>query len=496
VKYTDYTKWTNDRPGDGVGPDKDDKMEDLFKRGDVKRALKALEKATATYVKTGDNKGILSAAKDMKVSNGSEVSQDVLRQLHMMEKEQLKAKSTDGQKKVVKAIGMARDVVKASKTAGFGDVNLEVNVRDVFNLTADNTAEDVSEMQHMLFDAIMASGQDIEAMLQAQVQLDPRYKGVSQRVASDYIMNAGLGEVLNKIIRRIRDKGKAKEMGQKVFDYTKTKNDRDDLSLQESRTLYRDDDYGTTEQLSKKKKVDIGWTDHAEYRSDLRDIPPEKANKGLLQVLRNIMLPKKGKKPNLNPSQPRQLKVPGMGTMVVDYDLERNPADAKVITLWAAQKENDMSNKIASDLVRLAKSVVAADGILAFVDEDGFFDDRLFDKQMEMAGRKFKLESSGESEFKTTQQIGPSETGDIFVTVYFNFEVPTTYKAAEILQKKGLRAEATYYIGTEQADITDGSIGKVKFSAEMPLDGLIYKIMRWVGSSVSKAENKARKYLD
>lgn len=86
----------------------------------------------------------------------------------------------------------------------------------------------------------------------------------------------------------------------------------------------------------------------SEYRSDLRDIPHDKANKGLIQTFKNIMQPKKGKKPNLRPSQPRRLKVPGVGTMVVDYDLTGNPADANVITLWASQ------------MTRLAKDVLQA----------------------------------------------------------------------------------------------------------------------------------------
>lgn len=143
---------------------------------------------------------------------------------------------------------------RRTRSASFGDVSLAVNVRDVFDVTADMTEEDVSLMQHILYDAIVANGQTIEDVLREQVNSDPR---------SARLRSAGLADVLNKIIKRIRDPLLKKEMGQKVLDYAKTKNDRVDLSNQEARMVYKPDDYGTRDQLSKKKKIDVGWTDHA-----------------------------------------------------------------------------------------------------------------------------------------------------------------------------------------------------------------------------------------
>jgi len=169
---------------------------------------------------------------------------------------------------------------------------------------------------------------------------------MSRRGSCERFRSAGIKDVLNKIVRRIRDSELAKSMGKKVMDYYKNKNTRNDLSLQESRMLYAPDNYGETLPLSRKKNLDIGWTDHAEYRSDLRDIDPENTNKLIRDTLKKKLSPQPGKRPNLSPSRPQRIKVPGVGTAVLDYDLKRNPANVDVITVWA------------SDLVRLAQDVL------------------------------------------------------------------------------------------------------------------------------------------
>lgn len=155
---------------------------------------------------------------------------------------------------------------------------------------------------------------------------------------------ADITDVLNKIIRRIRDSELAKKLGQKVLDYYRSKDPKKDLSLSESRLIYRDDDYGDTRSLSKKREVDIGWTDHAEYRSDLRDIDRKDVNQTIVERLRNKL-----RKPD---SKKIKFKEPGVGTMVVDYDLRKDPAQADVVTVWAADEtmnriteEGIMSNK-------------------------------------------------------------------------------------------------------------------------------------------------------
>jgi len=348
VDYGDYKKWTSDRPGDGIDSDQEDYLEDIFGRGDVKRALKKLEKATGEFIKSGNKKPLEEAADAMKLDNGSEVATDVLREVHKGEKKQLENKSTPEQKKVVEAVGIAKKRVKASmidrianRVAGFGDVELSVNVRDVFDMNANFTEDDISVMQNILFDSIVANGQVIEDILREQVSSDPRYGRVVNRVASSYFADsyeAGLGEVLSKIIKRIRDKNKAHEMGQNVFDYNKTHDDSVDLTPRDTRMLYGPDDYGERTNLSKHKMLDIGWTDHAEYRSDLRDVPHAVVNKVLKNILRERAFPQIGKKPRLKSRGPEKLKVPGGGTAVVDYDLTRNPAEADVITVWASRR--------------------------------------------------------------------------------------------------------------------------------------------------------------
>jgi len=168
---------------------------------------------------------------------------------------------------------------------------------------------------------------------------------------------ANLTDVLNKIIRKVRDSELARKLGQKVLNYYKTKDQKEDLSLSESRIIYRDEDYGDTIPLSKKRKVDINWTDHAEYRSDLRDIDREDVNQTIVERLRNKL-----RKPD---SKKIKFKEPGVGTMVVDYDLRKDPAQADVVTVWAADEtmnrmtgEGIMSNqRIASELLKVAELI-------------------------------------------------------------------------------------------------------------------------------------------
>lgn len=144
------------------------------------------------------------------------------------------------------------------------------------------------------------------------------------------VIDANIRDVVDKIFKKFNP-DKAKEIAQRVVDFWKTKNKKKDLTPQEQRRLYRDIDYGEVLPLTKKRKLDVDWTDHAEYRSELRDIDHEQVNETIRDRLRD----------KLNPPQSKKMKFkePGVGTMVVDFSTKSNPADADVITVWGSEKQ-------------------------------------------------------------------------------------------------------------------------------------------------------------
>jgi len=158
------------------------------------------------------------------------------------------------------------------------------------------------------------------------------------------ITEAGIRDVLQKIVRRVRDDDTAKRLVEKIKTYLKTKSDRDDISLQESAFIYGPYDYGDKLPLSKKRDVDIDWSNHAEYRSDLRDVDPERVNEQIRDWLKE-RLQKKG--PD---SKDVRMKLPE-GTAVVKYDLTQKPADADVITVWGSA--NPYLNTSPTELKRM-----------------------------------------------------------------------------------------------------------------------------------------------
>lgn len=116
-----------------------------------------------------------------------------------------------------------------------------------------------------------------------------------------------------------------------------------DLSLDESRRLYRDVDFGDLIPVSKKRHCDIGWTDHAEYRAELRDSEPDQVNE---QVCSRIF------DRHFNPLSPKRkpadrekmkMQLPS-GTAVVDYDATVEPFRADIVTTWRGAK--DVANEI------------------------------------------------------------------------------------------------------------------------------------------------------
>lgn len=107
---TGAKKWTDDRPGDGKNPERKNYLEEIFGRGDVKRALKVLEKAIGEYLETGSDKPIGDAVSKMVVDAGEDPTKDVIRHIHKIEKEQLDAgNGPDNQDKIVEGLGIAKN---------------------------------------------------------------------------------------------------------------------------------------------------------------------------------------------------------------------------------------------------------------------------------------------------------------------------------------------------------------------------------------------------
>ncbi len=154
---------------------------------------------------------------------------------------------------------------------------------------------------------------------------------------------ASVEDVVERIEKVVHNPALADRMIQEVVEYAETKNPSRDLKPEEQRLLYRDEDFGGQHPMSRRKLLNINWTDHAEYRSDLRDVDPQKVNQAIADRLRPKLQNPDSRKVNF--------KEPGLGTMVVDYNLGLNPAEADVITVWA--KEASMK-KIEAIAARVA----------------------------------------------------------------------------------------------------------------------------------------------
>jgi hypothetical protein len=142
-------------------------------------------------------------------------------------------------------------------------------------------------------------------------------------------ITARVEDVVMKIEDRIYNDALAEKLIEKVKKYSETKNPADDLTLQESGLIYRDDDYGVEVPISNRKDAEIGWSNHSEYRSDLRDIDPRLVNRDIAEHLKkNLAIPKHRKD---------TLKKPE-GTIVVDWDTTSSPARAEIITVWASRR--------------------------------------------------------------------------------------------------------------------------------------------------------------
>ena len=140
---------------------------------------------------------------------------------------------------------------------------------------------------------------------------------------------ADIDDVTNRIEKNIHNENLAEKLIDKMENYVKTKNNRDDISNQEANLIYRNVDFDDVEQLSKKRKLDIDWTGHGKYRSELRDINHDDVNELVTDRMKNILINPKKKKKDV-----KKFKAPGTGTTVVDYDLTKKPGDADIVTVY------------------------------------------------------------------------------------------------------------------------------------------------------------------
>lgn len=141
---------------------------------------------------------------------------------------------------------------------------------------------------------------------------------------------AGLREIVDKITKRIRDSEFSKYLIEKVQNYSRTKNPDDDLTSQEVSAIYRGEDYGDDFDISGGKEIDIGWTNHAEYRCDLRDVDPSRVNDKIRDFAER------------HPGRHQKVNVMDRGgRAVVDIDTTAEPEEAAVVTVIASGRKGD-----------------------------------------------------------------------------------------------------------------------------------------------------------
>lgn len=154
---------------------------------------------------------------------------------------------------------------------------------------------------------------------------------------------AGLKEVIEKITKNVWDSDLNKRLIKKVTEFVKTKDKKFDLSNEEASKIYKHENYGKPIKLENGNKVNVDWTSHAEFRSDLRDVNPDKVNRFIKEELDKLH--------NQNQDKGNdRFKSPETGTVVMDYDIKRNPGNADVITVWS-------SERIARELIDIARTI-------------------------------------------------------------------------------------------------------------------------------------------
>lgn len=138
---------------------------------------------------------------------------------------------------------------------------------------------------------------------------------------------ADVEDVIKRIEKRIFSPQKREELIEKVETYNETKDPRDDIDLHESHLIYPNDERGDEFNLENSpREVDVEWSSHAQYRSDLRDVDSDKVNTEILDMIERM--------PKYRDDQKIKMQK-GFGTAVVELD-GRRPSDveADVITVW------------------------------------------------------------------------------------------------------------------------------------------------------------------
>jgi hypothetical protein len=146
----------------------------------------------------------------------------------------------------------------------------------------------------------------------------------------------------------------AERLVAKIKQYLRSHSPKDDLTPQETSMVYRKVDYGERLPLTNKRDVNVEWSDHAEYRGDLRDINPRSMNKDIAAWLRDRLTSKGAD------SKKVVMKTPS-GRAVVNYDLRGKPAEAEVVTVYAGTQRR--GSRIAG-MIRAELLVAPDDSIV------------------------------------------------------------------------------------------------------------------------------------
>jgi GNAT superfamily N-acetyltransferase len=144
------------------------------------------------------------------------------------------------------------------------------------------------------------------------------------------IRKSSIDDVINRIEKRVRNPDLALDMINKVKRYSISHNPADDLSPNEVRMLYVQNENGDDFDLEKGGELDVSWTNHAEYRSELRDVDPSAVNDEIRKFVE--------KNPFRRFRQKINLIKNNIGKVVVDLDTTMSPAHAGVVTVIAKSK--------------------------------------------------------------------------------------------------------------------------------------------------------------
>lgn len=137
---------------------------------------------------------------------------------------------------------------------------------------------------------------------------------------------ADVNDVVKRIERRISNPDLKQKMIDKVEEYAETKDPRFDLDNHETHQLYPTDELGDEFDIAdSRRELDINWSSHSEYRSDLRDVDPNLVNVSIRDLI--------DVKPKFNKHEKVKITKP-FGKVVVDLD-GRRPSDveADVVTV-------------------------------------------------------------------------------------------------------------------------------------------------------------------